>query len=63
MPLKKPVNSLIMSIMALTLASASINAQPPATAGKFTDKRDGKMYKSVKIGGQTWMAENLNHKT
>lgn len=33
------------------------------TEGSFTDKRDGKKYKTITVGGKTWFAQNLDYWT
>lgn len=50
-------------LIIIVLTSISCNKNNDDDTNMLIDARDGKVYKTVTIGSQTWMAENLNYHT
>ncbi len=54
--------SLLMMAVMFVLVAGCVR-DPDPEFGQMTDARDGQTYQTVKLGDQTWLAQDLNYET
>jgi len=54
--------ALVLTAMTFVFVMGCV-IDPNPEFGEMTDERDGQTYQTVKLGDQTWLAQNLNYET
>jgi uncharacterized protein (TIGR02145 family) len=57
------IQNYAISLIVLTVFTHFVLCGHSRETGSFTDPRDGKTYRTVKIAGKWWMAQNLNYES